>query len=225
MSDKEKEQKKKYTEKPWAIPKFIAEKAIKDNLSFKAVAVYKWIYDHNNHAKYLDDDPNAIFTKGSLDALYAAIRRDIDVSVRDICMELRGKGWIEPIKNAPLFKGRKQSGFICRLSKEERLLAKAIQQEMEEAAAELPENATVVESSAQGDADMGERYQFGCRFILRYHEDIDGFIDNDFVLNDAGSPLVVPLTAPARPTKTAVWVNDPEGWYEPEDIPERESEF
>ena len=137
MSDKEKEQKKKYTEKPWAIPKFIAEKAIKDNLSFKAVAVYKWFYDHNNHAKYLDDDPNAIFTKGSLDALYAAIRRDIDVSVRDICMELRGKGWIEPIKNAPLFKGRRQSGFICRLSKEERLLAKAIQQEMEEAAAEL----------------------------------------------------------------------------------------
>ena len=143
MSEKEKEQKKKYTEKPWAIPKFIAEKAIKDNLSFKAVAVYKWIYDHNNHAKYLDDDPNAIFTKGSLDALYAAIRRDIDVSVRDICMELRGKGWIEPIKNAPLFKGRRQSGFICRLAKEERLLAKAIQQEMEKEE-ELPENAKVV---------------------------------------------------------------------------------
>ena len=128
------------TEKPWAIPKFIAEKAIKDNLSFKAVAVYKWIYDHNNHAKYLDDDPNAIFTKGSLDALYAAIRRDIDVSVRDICMELRGKGWIEPVKNAPLFKGRRQSGFVCRLAKEERLLAKAIQQEMEKEE-ELPENA------------------------------------------------------------------------------------
>lgn len=144
MSDKE--QKKKYTEKPWAIPKFIAEKAIKDNLSFKAVAVYEWIYRHNNHAKYLDDNPNAIYTKGSLDALYAAIRRDIDVSVRDICMELRGKGWIEPVKNAPLFKGRRQSGFICRLAKEERLLAKAIQQEMEEAAAELPENAEVVES-------------------------------------------------------------------------------
>ena len=209
MSDKEKEQKKKYTEKPWAIPKFIAEKAIRDNLSFKAVAVYKWIYDHNNHAKYLDDDPNAIFTKGSLDALYAAIRRDIDVSVRDICMELRGKGWIEPVKNAPLFNGRRQSGFVCRLAKEDRLLAKAIQQEMEEKAAELPENANVVESSAQGDADMGEYYQYGIRFYY----------------GEKGEMVQVPLTAPARPTKTAVWVNDPEGWYEPEDIPERESEF
>lgn len=209
MSEKNDTQKKKYTEKPWALPKFIAEKAIKDNLSFKAVAVYKWIYDHNIHAKCLDKDPNAIFTKGSLDALYAVIRRDIDVSVRDICMELRGKGWIEPIKNAPLFKGRRQSGFICRLAKEERLLAKAIQQEMEEKAAELPENAEVVESSAQGDADMGEFYQFGIRFY--YGE------NNEMVQ--------VPLTAPPRPTKTAVWVNDPEGWYEPDDIPERESEF
>ncbi len=209
MSDKENTQKKKYTEKPWQIPKFIAEKTIKDNLSFKAVAVYKWIYDHNNHAKYLDDDPNAIYTKGSLEALYATIRRDIDVSVYDICRELRSKGWIEPVMNAPLFKGRRQSGFICRLAKEERLLAKAIQQEMEEAAAELPENAKVVESSAQGDADMGEYYQFGIRFYY----------------GEQGEMVQVPLTAPARPTKTAVWSNDPEGWYEPEEIPERESEF
>ena len=128
MSDKDKQPisvapnttKQPKTEPSWAIPKWIAKKAIKDNLSFKAVAVYKWIYDHNNHAKYLDNNPNALFTKGSLDALYAAIRRDIDVSVRDICMELRGKGWIEPIKNAPLFNGRRQSGFICRLSKDDR---------------------------------------------------------------------------------------------------------
>lgn len=208
MSDKDKEQKKKYTEKPWAIPKFIAEKAIKDNLSFKAVAVYKWIYDHNNHAKYLDDDPGAIYTKGSLDALYAAIRRDIDVSVRDICMELRDKGWIEAVKNAPLFNGRRQSGFVCRLAKDERLLAKAIQQEMEKE--EFPEEeAVVVESSAQGDADMGERYQFGQRFYY----------------DENGVQVQVPMSAPARPTRTAVWLNDPEGWYEPEDIPEAEMEF
>lgn len=200
MSEKEKEQKKKYTEKPWAIPKFIAEKAIKDNLSFKAVAVYKWIYDHNNHAKYLDDDPNAIFTKGSLDALYAAIRRDIDVSVRDICMELRGKGWIEPIKNAPLFKGRRQSGFICRLAKEERLLAKAIQQEMEEAAAELPENTKVVESLHD---DKGAEWPGpGVRNLY-----------GNWIYNDAnGEAVILPKDGnfPARPSEDAEWW-EPEG--------------
>lgn len=197
MSDKE--QKKKYTEKPWALPKFIAEKAIKDNLSFKAVAVYKWIYDHNNHAKYLDDNPNAIFTKGSLDALYAAIRRDIDVSVRDICMELRGKGWIEPIKNAPLFKGRRQSGFICRLAKEERLLAKAIRQEMEKEE-ELPENAKVVESLHDDKGaewpGPGVRNQFGT-----------------WIYNDAnGESVILPKDGdfPARPSEDAEWW-EPEG--------------
>jgi len=56
---------------------------------------------------------------------------------------------------------------------------------------------------------MGERYQFGIRFYY----------------GEKGEMVQVPLTAPARPTKTAVWVNDPEGWYEPEDVPERESEF
>ena len=197
MSDKE--QKKKYTEKPGALPKFIAEKAIKDNLSFKAVAVYKWIYDHNNHAKYLDDNPNAIFTKGSLDALYAAIRRDIDVSVRDICMELRGKGWIEPIKNAPLFKGRRQSGFICRLAKEERLLAKAIRQEMEKEE-ELPENAKVVESLHDDKGaewpGPGVRNQFGT-----------------WIYNDAnGESVILPKDGdfPARPSEDAEWW-EPEG--------------
>ena len=199
MSDKDKEQKKKYTEKPWALPKFIADKAIKDNLSFKAVAVYKWIYDHNNHAKYLDDDPNALFTKGSLDSLYAAIRRDIDVSVRDICMELRGKGWIEPIKNAPLFKGRRQSGFICRLAKEERLLAKAIQQEMEKEE-ELPENTKVMESLHD---DKGAEWpgpgvynQFGT-----------------WLYNDAnGEAVILPKDGdfPARPSEDAEWW-EPEG--------------
>lgn len=200
MSDKEKEQKKKYTEKPWSIPKFIAEKAIKDNLSFKAVAVYKWIYDHNNHAKYLDDDPSAIYTKGSLDALYAAIRRDIDVSVRDICMELRDKGWIEAVKNAPLFNGRRQSGFICRLAKDERLLAKAIQQEMEEAAAELPENATVVESVLDDKPSEwpgpGVRNQYG-----------------NWIYNDAnGEAVILPKDGdfPARPSEDAEWW-EPEG--------------
>lgn len=191
------------TEPSWAIPKWIAKKAVRDNLSFKAVAVYKWIYDHNNHAKYLDNNPNALFTKGSLDALYAAIRRDIDVSVRDICMELRGKGWIEPIKNAPLFNGRRQSGFICRLSKDDRQLAKAIQQEIM-----LPDEEAVIEVESSLP-DTGEYIQFG----IRYYETSDG------------TQHQVPSSAPPRPTKTAVWSSDPEGWYEPEELPEHESEY
>lgn len=191
------------TEPSWAIPKWIAKKAVKDNLSFKAVAVYKWIYDHNNHAKYLDNNPNALFTKGSLDALYAAIRRDIDVSVRDICMELRGKGWIEPIKNAPLFNGRRQSGFICRLSKDDRQLAKAIQQEIM-----LPDEEAVIEVESSLP-DTGEYVQFG----IRYYDTPDG------------TQHQVPTSAPPRPTKTAVWSSDPEGWYEPEDLPTHDLEY
>lgn len=203
MSDKDNTPKNKPTEPSWAIPKWIAKKAVKDNLSFKAVAVYKWIYDHNNHAKYLDNNPNALFTKGSLDALYAAIRRDIDVSVRDICMELRGKGWIEPIKNAPLFNGRRQSGFICRLSKDDRQLAKAIQQEIM-----LPDEEAVIEVESSLP-DTGEYVQFG----IRYYDTPDG------------TQHQVPTSAPPRPTKTAVWSSDPEGWYEPEDLPTHDLDF
>lgn len=202
MSDKDNTPKNKPTEPSWAIPKWIAKKAIKDNLSFKAVAVYKWIYDHNNHAKYLDNNPNALFTKGSLDALYAAIRRDIDVSVRDICMELRGKGWIEPIKNAPLFNGRRQSGFICRLSKDDRQLAKAIQQEIM-----LPDEEAVIE--VESSLPNYEYIYEGRRF----------YDDN------TGHPNPIPDLAPRRPTATAIWSNDPEGWYEPEDLPGHELEY
>ena len=203
MSDKDNTPKNKPTEPSWAIPKWIAKKAIKDNLSFKAVAVYKWIYDHNNHAKYLDNNPNALFTKGSLDALYAAIRRDIDVSVRDICMELRGKGWIEPIKNAPLFNGRRQSGFICRLSKDDRQLAKAIQQEIM-----LPDEEAVIEV----ESSLPDTYEFKEFGIRRY-------FDSDGVKHD------IPSAAPERPTPTSVWCNDPEGWYEPDDLPTHDIEY
>lgn len=204
MIDKDNTQKNKPTEPSWAIPKWIAKKAIKDNLSFKAVAVYKWIYDHNNHAKYLDNNPNALFTKGSLDALYAAIRRDIDVSVRDICMELRGKGWIEPIKNAPLFNGRRQSGFICRLSKDDRQLAKAIQQEIM-----LPDEEAVIEVESSVDNSNGVYIKYG----IPCYDDADG------------NEIQLPKNVPHRPTRTAVWCNDPEGWYEPEDLPTHESEY
>ena len=121
------------------------------------------------------------------------------MSVRDICMELRGKGWIEPIKNAPLFKGRRQSGFICRLAKEERLLAKAIRQEMEKEE-ELPENAKVVESLHDDKGaewpGPGVRNQFGT-----------------WIYNDAnGESVILPKDGdfPARPSEDAEWW-EPEG--------------
>ena len=202
-NDKDNTPKNKPTEPSWAIPKWIAKKAVKDNLSFKAVAVYKWIYDHNNHAKYLDNNPNALFTKGSLDALYAAIRRDIDADIYDLCRQLRRKGWIQEIKNAPLFNGRRQSGFICRLSKDDRQLAKAIQQEIM-----LPDEEAVIEVESSLP-DTGEYVQFG----IRYYDTPDG------------TQHQVPTSAPPRPTKTAVWDEDTQGWYEPEDVPGRDLEY
>ena len=109
--------------------------------------------------------------------------------------------------NGKAYNGKRTWGYLCLLDAEQAVRAKVGEQmEMEEMEKEVQ---PVVESSAQGDADMGEFYQFGIRFYYGENKEM----------------VQVPLTAPARPTKTAVWVNDPEGWFEPEDIPERESEF
>ena len=205
-NDKDNTPKNKPTEPSWAIPKWIAKKALKTNISFKYVYAYKWIYDHNQHAKYINGDKNAIYTKCSLDAYYAFMSVDIKVdgfNCKEACKRLREMGWIKAIKDAPLFNGRKQSGFVCLLSKDDRQLAKAIQQEIM-----LPDEEAVVQVESSLP-DTGEYVQFG----IRYYDDADG------------NPHQVPSSAPPRPTKTAVWSSDPEGWYEPEDLPTHDLEY
>ncbi len=217
-----KDNKKKKQKEPGVTLAFwLLRKAKAEGVSFEQLVVYQWIYKMN---KIYEKD-YLLFGKTSRTKLYECIAKDTGQSadgIEEMCKSLVEKGWMKNA-NGKAYNGKRTWGYLCLLDAEQAVRAKVGEQmEMEEMAAEVQ---PVVESSAQGDADMGERYQFGLRFILRYHEDIDGFIDNDFVLNDNGSPLVVPLTAPARPTKTAVWVNDPEGWFEPEEIPERESEY
>jgi hypothetical protein len=85
----------------------------------------------------------------------------------------------------------------------DRLQARAVQQEMQ-----LTDEEAVIEVESSLP-DTGEYIQFG----IRYYDDADG------------NPHQVPSSAPPRPTKTAIWSSDPEGWYEPEDLPEHDLEY
>ena len=184
---------------------WLLRKAKAEGVSFEQLVVYQWIYQMNK--KYEKD--YILFGKTSRTKLYECIAQDTGQSadgIEEMCKSLVEKGWMKNA-NGKAYNGKRTWGYLCLLDAEQAVRAKVGEQmEMEEMAAEVQ---PVVESSAQGDADMGEFYQFGIRFYYNENKEM----------------VQVPLTAPARPTKTAVWVNDPEGWFEPEDIPERESEF
>ena len=169
------------------------------------VIVYHWLFWRNSLAKLRG---NVAYGKVNYRTMYAEMTTELGIGQPEkICLSLQKKGWIKKTHCEP-FEGHSTVGFLCMKDKTARVDAIAEQQELD-LEAEQPENAVQVENSAQGDADMGEFYQFGIRFYY----------------DEKGEMVQVPLTAPARPSKTAVWLNDPEGWYEPEEIPERESEF
>ena len=184
---------------------WLLRKAKAEGVSFEQLVVYQWIYQKNK--KF--EKNNILFGKTSRTKLYECIAQDTGQSadgIEEMCKSLVEKGWMKNA-NGKAYNGKRTWGYLCLLDAEQAVRAKVGEQmEMEEMEKEVQ---PVVESSAQGDADMGEFYQFGIRFYYGENKEM----------------VQVPLTAPARPTKTAVWVNDPEGWYEPEDIPERESEF
>ena len=169
------------------------------------IIVYHWLFWRNSLAKL---QGGVAYGKVTYQTLYAEITSQLGIGRPDnICSELQKKGWIKKTHCKP-FEGHKTYGYLC-MKDNTAMVDATYEQQALQLEEELPENAKVVESSAQGDADMGERYQFGLRFYY----------------DEQGEMVRVPMAAPARPTRTAVWVNDPEGWFEPEEIPERESEF
>lgn len=187
------------------VPLWLAQKAKREDVSSDRLLSYCWIYTKNIWAQHRGGD---LYAKARFRDLWHDIESDLGLyDAGDICRALEKAGWIAK-SHTKAFNGHRMIGYRCLLGAAAKVEQKAEQQELQ-LTEELPENAHTVESSAQGNADMGEYYQFGIRFYY----------------GEKGKMVQVPLTAPARPTKTAVWVNDPEGWFEPEEIPERESEF
>lgn len=200
-------QKKVKTGKPLSFPVYpwVVLQGNREGVKGDQILLYHWLFWRNSLAKL---EGNIAYGKVNYRSLYAEITTVLGFGRPDkICADLQKKGWIRKTHCKP-FEGQRTVGFLCMKDKNARKDAIADQQEMQ-LEEEKPENTKVMESSAQGDADMGEYYQYG----IRYYYD------------ENGNMVQVPLSAPPRPSKTAVWSNDPEGWFEPEDLPERESDF
>ena len=198
--------KKTETEKkeaPFKLPLWVIRKALKEDLSIQQLIVYWWLYTHNAIARSRKHDDRIIFGKTTYDAIYMAIKNEYGIGRPDnACDQLEQKGWIKKAL-APQFVGKRQVGYLCLLVESDRLQARAVQQEMQ-----LTDEEAVIEVESSLP-DTGEYIQFG----IRYYETSDG------------TQHQVPSSAPPRPTKTAIWSSDPEGWYEPEDLPEHDLEY
>lgn len=198
--EKKPEEKK---EAPFKLPLWVIRKALKEDLSIQQLITYWWLYTHNAIARSRKHDERIIFGKTTYDAIYMAIKNEYGIGRPDnACKQLKEKGWIEEAP-APQFGGKPQVGYLCLLVESDRLQARAVQQEMQ-----LTDEEAVIEVESSLP-DTGEYIQFG----IRYYDDADG------------NPHQVPSSAPPRPTKTAIWSSDPEGWYEPEDLPEHDLEY
>lgn len=214
----EKKQQRKERVECLNIPYFVVQQARRERLSGEQILAYGWIYGHNLKAK----NKGGVYGKPTYNRLCEEMHNDLGiVDTVKVCRKLERKGWIRQTV-ATAYKGVRMVGYLCMLDKEQAVRAKAgEQQEL------LPMEETVVEVSAevQGSEDMGERYQWGQRMYLLWDEEKGAFDEGQIAQREDGGIVTVPLTAPVRPTRTAVWVDDPEGWFEPEEIPERESEF
>lgn len=190
-------------EAPFKLPLWVIKKALKENLSIQQLIVYWWLYTHNAIARSRKHDERIIFSKIKYDAIHTMIKNEYDIGDPDkICIQLEKKGWIMKAA-APSFNGVRQKGYLCLLVESDRRMARAVQQEMQ-----IPDEEAVVQVESSLP-DTGEYVQFG----IRYYDDVDG------------NPHQVPSSAPPRPTKTAIWSSDPEGWYEPDDLPTHDLDF
>lgn len=198
--------KKPETEKkeaPFKLPLWVIRKALKEDLSIQQLIVYWWLYTHNAIARSRKRDERIIFGKSTYDAIYMAIKNEYGIGRPDnACDQLEQKGWIKKAL-APQFVGKRQVGYLCLLVESDRRMARAVQQEMQ-----IPDEEAVVQVESSLP-DTGEYVQFG----IRYYDTPDG------------TQHQVPSSAPPRPTKTAVWSSDPEGWYEPDDLPTHDLEY
>jgi hypothetical protein len=199
--EKKPEEKK---EAPFKLPLWVIRKALKEDLSIQQLIVYWWLYTHNAIARSRKHDDRIIFGKTTYDAIYMAIKNEYGIGRPDnACDQLEQKGWIKKAL-APQFVGKRQVGYLCLLVESDRLQARAVQQEMQ-----LTDEEAVIEVESSVDNSNGVYIKFG----------IPCYMDAD------GNEIQLPKNVPHRPTRTAVWCNDPEGWYEPEDIPEHDLEY
>jgi hypothetical protein len=199
--EKKPEEKK---EAPFKLPLWVIRKALKEDLSIQQLIVYWWLYTHNAIARSRKHDDRIIFGKTTYDAIYMAIKNEYGIGRPDnACDQLEQKGWIKKAL-APQFVGKRQVGYLCLLVESDRLQARAVQQEMQ-----LTDEEAVIKVESSVDNSNGVYIKFG----------IPCYMDAD------GNEIQLPKNVPHRPTRTAVWCNDPEGWYEPEDIPTHEIEY
>ena len=191
-------------EAPFKLPLWVIRKALKEDLSIQQLIVYWWLYTHNAIARSRKHDDRIIFGKTTYDAIYMAIKNEYGIGRPDnACDQLEQKGWIKKAL-APQFVGKRQVGYLCLLVESDRLQARAVQQEMQ-----LTDEEAVIEVESSVDNSNGVYIKFG----IPYYMDADG------------NEIQLPKNVPHRPTRTAVWCNDPEGWYEPEDLPTHEIEY
>ena len=180
------------------IPVFLFPKAKKDDVSLCQLLAYSWIYTKNLFAK------GGIYGKFKYKSLFTEMEADLCVNdASKLCSNLVKAGWLQKAAAEP-FKDQRQVGYLCMLDTKQRSKARAKQQEMT-----LTDEETVIEVESSVDDSNGVYIKFG----WPYYEDAEG------------NEVQLPKTVPPRPSTTAVWVSDPEGWYEPEDIPTHDLEF
>lgn len=187
------------------IPFFVCRKGREERLSGEQLLVYGWIYGHN-----LKAGKDMVYGKHTYMQLQAEVAADLGlVAVDKLCLKLEKVGWLRKT-HAKAYRGKRMVGYHCMLDPHQAAASREGEQmelmQLEAVAEEVP---TMVASDALGDADNGERYQFGERFYY----------------DEQGVMVKVPMGAPARPSKTAIWSSDPEGWFEPEEVPEHDLEY
>ena len=181
------------------IPIFLFAKAEREGITTNQLLVYSWYWTKNHYFA----GKGKVFGRPRLGLLDRMVEDDLRIARPDLCrIELVEKGWLR-LAEPWQYEGKRQVGLLCMPDKSQADEARAQQQELH-----LPDEEAVVQVESSLP-DTGEYVQFG----IRYYDDADG------------NPHQVPSSAPPRPTKTAVWSSDPEGWYEPDDLPTHELEY
>ena len=181
------------------IPIFLFAKAEREGITTNQLLVYSWYWTKNHYFA----GKGKVFGRPRLGLLDRMVEDDLRIARADICrIELVEKGWLR-LAEPWQYEGKRQVGFLCMPDKSQADEARAQQQELH-----LQDEEAVV----QVESSLPDTYEFKEFGIRRY-------FDSDGVKHD------IPSAAPERPTPTSVWCNDPEGWYEPDDLPTHDLEY
>jgi len=209
MSDKENTQKENKPKKERTtyprieIPLFLFAKAERDKITKEQLLVYCWYWTKNHYFA----GKGKVFGRPNLGLLDQMVQTDLCLGQDQgaACRrELEKKGWLQKA-NPWYYEGVRQVGRFCMPDKSQSDEARAQQQELH---LQDEEAVTVKESSVE-PTNNGVYCLRGERF----------YNDSD------GNPQKIPSSAPPRPTTTAVWDNDTQAWYEPDDLPTHDLEY